>query len=107
MYDLWISYWLQLNLGPEKLRRKSCLSLIITAHFSFIIGADIAVGFQDQLMVSRMYPVCTVSAKTTFRMLSTERHSFMNAQLSCNSAFFQWYAGAASFQKQISLKSEY
>ncbi|XP_069690640.1 uncharacterized protein [Periplaneta americana] len=41
----------QLNLGPEKLRRKSCLSLIITAHFSFIIGADIAVGFQDQLML--------------------------------------------------------
>ncbi|KAJ4442698.1 hypothetical protein ANN_04287 [Periplaneta americana] len=40
-----------LNLGPEKLRRKSCLSLIITAHFSFIIGADIAVGFQDQLML--------------------------------------------------------
>ena len=47
--------WMQLNLGPEKLRRKSCLSLIITAHFSFIIGADIAIGFQDQLMVSRMY----------------------------------------------------
>ncbi|KAJ9599161.1 hypothetical protein L9F63_010338 [Diploptera punctata] len=41
----------QLNLGPEKLRRKSCLSLIITAHFSFIIGADIAVGFQEQLMI--------------------------------------------------------
>ncbi|XP_023704673.1 uncharacterized protein LOC111862989 isoform X2 [Cryptotermes secundus] len=40
-----------LNLGPEKLRRKSCLSLIITAHFSFLIGADIAVGFQEQLML--------------------------------------------------------
>jgi hypothetical protein len=46
---------MQLNLGPEKLRRKSCLSMIITAHFSFIIGADIAIGFQDQLMVSAMY----------------------------------------------------
>ncbi|KDR22130.1 hypothetical protein L798_02094, partial [Zootermopsis nevadensis] len=41
----------QLNLGPEKLRHKSCLSLIITAHFSFIIGADIAVGLEDQLML--------------------------------------------------------
>ncbi|PSN45013.1 hypothetical protein C0J52_11622 [Blattella germanica] len=47
-----VSKYMVLNLGPEKLRRKSCLSLIITAHFSFIIGADIAVGFQDQLMVN-------------------------------------------------------
>ena len=55
VYEACTSDWVQLNLGPEKLRRKSCLSLIITAHFSFIIGADIAIGFQDQLMVSGMY----------------------------------------------------
>jgi hypothetical protein len=57
----------QLNLGPEKLRHKSCLSLIITAHFSFIIGANIAVGFQDQLMVSGIHVVCTEITRTVFQ----------------------------------------
>ncbi|XP_063231925.1 uncharacterized protein LOC134536202 isoform X2 [Bacillus rossius redtenbacheri] len=41
----------QLKLGPEKLRKKSCLSLIITAHFSFVIGTDIVVAFHEQLLV--------------------------------------------------------
>ncbi|XP_068084393.1 uncharacterized protein [Anabrus simplex] len=49
----------QLKLGPEKMRRKSCLSLIITAHFSFTIGADIVVSFQDHTLVLK-YAVQTV-----------------------------------------------
>ncbi|XP_049843832.1 uncharacterized protein LOC126295394 [Schistocerca gregaria] len=43
----------QLKIGPERIRRKSCLSLVITAHFSCLIGADIVVGFHDHLQVAR------------------------------------------------------
>lgn len=32
----------QLKFGPERIQKESCLSLIITAHFFFIIASDIA-----------------------------------------------------------------
>ncbi|KAG8232277.1 hypothetical protein J437_LFUL011764 [Ladona fulva] len=43
-----------LNLGPEKLRRKSCLSLVITAHFTCLITTDVAATFHDQLAVGKL-----------------------------------------------------
>ncbi|XP_071451810.1 uncharacterized protein [Hetaerina americana] len=43
-----------LNLGPEKLRRKSCLSLVITAHFTCLITTDVAATFHDQLAMGKI-----------------------------------------------------
>ncbi|GLH13548.1 Uncharacterized protein GBIM_18095 [Gryllus bimaculatus] len=54
-----LDYDKDLNLGPEKLRRKSCLSLIITAHFTFVVGADLGLGFQDHFLVVK-YAVQTI-----------------------------------------------
>ncbi|XP_075211482.1 uncharacterized protein LOC142318833 [Lycorma delicatula] len=41
----------QLKLGPQQLRSKSCLSLIITGHFTCVIGFDIIVGFHSQFKI--------------------------------------------------------
>ncbi|XP_012257909.2 uncharacterized protein LOC105687107 isoform X1 [Athalia rosae] len=37
----------QLKFGPEKLQKESCLSLIITAHFSCIIASDGVLAFHN------------------------------------------------------------
>ncbi|XP_039280497.1 uncharacterized protein LOC111046665 [Nilaparvata lugens] len=43
----------QLRFGSELLRNKSCLSLIITAHFTCVIGFDIAMSFNSQMQVMK------------------------------------------------------
>lgn len=34
--------YFQLKFGPERIQKESCLSLVITAHFFFIIASDVA-----------------------------------------------------------------
>ncbi|XP_006557794.1 uncharacterized protein LOC412943 isoform X3 [Apis mellifera] len=41
----------QLKFGPEKIQKESCLSLIITGHFFFIIASDIALISHNCYMV--------------------------------------------------------
>ncbi|XP_046146064.1 uncharacterized protein LOC114875792 isoform X1 [Osmia bicornis bicornis] len=41
----------QLKFGPEKLQKESCLSLVITAHFVFVIASDIALTSHNCNMV--------------------------------------------------------
>ncbi|CAB3373575.1 Hypothetical predicted protein [Cloeon dipterum] len=45
----------QLKFGPEKLRKKACLSCIITGHYSVIIGADIAVAFNEPFLGAKYF----------------------------------------------------
>lgn len=40
----------QLKFGPEKIQKESCLSLIITAHFFFIIASDITLSSHNCYM---------------------------------------------------------
>ena len=51
----------QIQIGPEGLRRKSCLSLIVTAHFILTIGMDIIVASHENLMVLLLLLLLTVS----------------------------------------------
>ncbi|KOX67156.1 hypothetical protein WN51_09400 [Melipona quadrifasciata] len=48
----------QLKFGPEKIQKESCLSLIITGHFFFVIASDIALISHNCYMVK--YVVQTV-----------------------------------------------
>ncbi|XP_076235394.1 uncharacterized protein LOC143179861 isoform X2 [Calliopsis andreniformis] len=48
----------QLKFGPEKIQKESCLSIIITGHFFFIIASDIVLTFHNCYMVK--YVVQTV-----------------------------------------------
>ncbi|CAK9796942.1 hypothetical protein ANTPLA_LOCUS1020 [Anthophora plagiata] len=48
----------QLKFGPEKIQKESCLSLIITGHFFFVIASDIALTSPNCYMVK--YVVQTV-----------------------------------------------
>ncbi|OAD58749.1 hypothetical protein WN48_10294 [Eufriesea mexicana] len=48
----------QLKFGPEKIQKESCLSLIITGHFLFVIASDIALTSHNCYMVK--YVVQTV-----------------------------------------------
>lgn len=41
----------QLKFGPEKIQKESCLSLIITAHFFFIIASDITLSSHNCYMI--------------------------------------------------------
>jgi hypothetical protein len=43
---------LQLKFGPATLRSKSCLSCVVTSHFGVVIGANVAVAFNDAFLVS-------------------------------------------------------
>lgn len=40
----------QLKFGPEKIQKESCLSLIITAHFFFVIASDIVLSSHNCYM---------------------------------------------------------
>ncbi|XP_076033589.1 uncharacterized protein LOC143020751 [Oratosquilla oratoria] len=51
LVQLAFSQLTQMKLRPERLRRKSYVSLIITAHFSLVLGADIVKAFEDYLQV--------------------------------------------------------
>ncbi|XP_046669276.1 uncharacterized protein LOC124360060 isoform X1 [Homalodisca vitripennis] len=44
----------QLKLGPEKMRNKSCLSLIITAHFTCVVGFDIILAIYHNFYLVRL-----------------------------------------------------
>jgi len=44
----------QLKFGPEKIQKESCLSLIITAHFFFIIASDIVLSSHNCYMAKYM-----------------------------------------------------
>ncbi|XP_076754131.1 uncharacterized protein LOC143425312 [Xylocopa sonorina] len=41
----------QLKFGPEKIQKESCISLIITGHFFFVIASDIALTSHNCYMV--------------------------------------------------------
>ncbi|XP_071632419.1 uncharacterized protein [Temnothorax longispinosus] len=44
----------KLKFGPEKIQKESCLSLIITAHFFFIIASDIVLSSHNCYMAKYM-----------------------------------------------------
>ncbi|XP_018375127.1 PREDICTED: uncharacterized protein LOC108768920 [Trachymyrmex cornetzi] len=44
----------KLKFGPEKIQKESCLSLIITAHFFFVIASDIVLSSHNCYMVKYM-----------------------------------------------------
>ncbi|XP_015601298.1 uncharacterized protein LOC107270635 isoform X3 [Cephus cinctus] len=48
----------QLKFGPEKIQKESCLSLVITSHFSCIIASDVALAFHNHYIAK--YVVQTV-----------------------------------------------
>lgn len=45
----------QLKIGPEGLRSKSCLSLVVAAHFMLTIGMDIVVASYENLLVGHIF----------------------------------------------------
>ncbi|XP_014473915.1 PREDICTED: uncharacterized protein LOC106744031 isoform X2 [Dinoponera quadriceps] len=60
----------QLKFGPEKMQKESCLSLIITAHFFFIIASDIALVTHNcylaKYVLQTVFLVCNVLIYLTF-----------------------------------------
>ncbi|XP_034950993.1 uncharacterized protein [Chelonus insularis] len=40
----------QLKFGPAKIQKESCLSLIITSHFSCVIASDVALAFHNHFI---------------------------------------------------------
>ncbi|KAK0176717.1 hypothetical protein PV328_000828 [Microctonus aethiopoides] len=40
----------QLKFGPDKLQKESCLSFIITSHFSCVIASDVALAFHNHFI---------------------------------------------------------
>ena len=44
---------LQLKVGPKPLREKTIPSLVIAVHFSFVLGVNILLGFDDSVLVSK------------------------------------------------------
>ncbi|XP_053994596.1 uncharacterized protein LOC128884926 isoform X1 [Hylaeus volcanicus] len=63
----------QLKFGPEKIQKESCLSLIITGHFFFIIASDIALTSHNCYMVK--YVVQTVFLVWSILLYSTFLHA--------------------------------
>ncbi|XP_054272949.1 uncharacterized protein LOC128993210 [Macrosteles quadrilineatus] len=53
----------QLKLGPEKMRNKSCLSLVITAHFTCVVGFDVILAIYHSF---HFVQVMRVVLETTF-----------------------------------------
>ncbi|KAL0122648.1 hypothetical protein PUN28_007400 [Cardiocondyla obscurior] len=47
----------KLKFGPEKIQKESCLSLIITAHFFFVIASDIVLSSHNCYMAKYMVQV--------------------------------------------------
>lgn len=43
---------MQLKVGPKPLREKTVPSLVIAVHFSFVLGVNILLGFDDNVLVS-------------------------------------------------------
>ncbi|XP_017892686.1 uncharacterized protein LOC108632545 [Ceratina calcarata] len=63
----------QLKFGPEKLQKESCLSLIITGHFFFVIASDIALTSHNCYMVK--YVVQTVFLAWSILLYLTFLHA--------------------------------
>ncbi|XP_046742816.1 uncharacterized protein LOC124409316 isoform X3 [Diprion similis] len=60
----------QLKFGPEKLQKESCLSLIITAHFSCIIASDGVLAFHNhyvaKYVIQTIFLVWSIMLYLTF-----------------------------------------
>ncbi|EFN77338.1 uncharacterized protein LOC105189677 [Harpegnathos saltator] len=60
----------QLKFGPERMQKESCLSLIITAHFFFIIASDIVLVTHNcylaKYVLQTIFLMCNVLIYLTF-----------------------------------------
>ncbi|XP_063991696.1 uncharacterized protein LOC135170105 [Diachasmimorpha longicaudata] len=63
----------QLKFGPERLQKESCLSLIITCHFSCIIASDIALAFHNHFITK--YIVQTIFLTWSILLYLTFLHA--------------------------------
>lgn len=45
---------LQLKVGPKPLREKTIPSLVIAVHFSFVLGINVLLGFDESILVSKL-----------------------------------------------------
>ncbi|XP_011297750.1 uncharacterized protein [Fopius arisanus] len=63
----------QLKFGPEKIQKESCLSLIITCHFSCVIASDIALAFHNHFVTK--YIVQTIFLTWSILLYLTFLHA--------------------------------
>ncbi|KZC08715.1 PREDICTED: uncharacterized protein LOC107186908 [Dufourea novaeangliae] len=63
----------QLKFGPENIRKESCISLIITGHFFFVIASDIALTSPNFYVVN--YVVQTVFLVWSILLYLTSLHA--------------------------------